>query len=118
MREDVNESLGKSLELWNSVAQTIGGARPGSTLPMQTQSSVNSSTFNHMMLPSQQQRGNTTSMGDMSQIGGSSMLSMGKTHPFQQCSHCSIVSIKEDARDLLEKYSDLLMAEVLKKLSK
>lgn len=46
------------------------------------------------------------------------MLSMGKTHPFQQCSHCSIVSIKEDARDLLEKYSDLLMAEVLKKLSK
>ena len=29
-----------------------------------------------------------------------------------------IVSIKDDARDLLERYSDLLLAEVLKKINK
>jgi hypothetical protein len=29
-----------------------------------------------------------------------------------------IVSIKEDAKDLLERYSDLLLAEVLKKINK
>jgi len=28
----------------------------------------------------------------------------------------SLVSVKEDARDLLEKYSELLMQEVVKKL--
>ena len=30
----------------------------------------------------------------------------------------SVVSIKEDARDLLEKYSDMLLEEVMRKLQK
>jgi hypothetical protein len=40
------------------------------------------------------------------------MLSMGNPY-----SSNSLVSIKDDARDLLERYSDMLMAEVLRKMN-
>jgi hypothetical protein len=52
-------------------------------------------------------------MGVTSQLGGTSMLSMSK----KALLNC-LVSIKEDAHDLLEKYSEMLMAAVIKKMNK
>jgi len=87
VKEEVAESLNRSMGLWNSMMNTFNNRTSLNISSLQNSQVANSMSMSYM---------------------GSGV----------NQSFASQISIKEDARDLLQKYSDLLLEEIKSKLLK
>ena len=117
VREDVCTSLSQSINLWNNIAITLG-TKPV-PLPSASDSQANFiSPGKASTMPPQ--FGPLLSGTPISSIAPSTnqTLPLSQSGNFNSHKNLLIVSIKDDARDLLERYSDLLLAEVLRKINK